>query len=170
MSEAYGAAFERSAGMTYWACLVTQPQGELRAAHNLKQQGFDFYIPRISVDTVRRGKKITIHPMMFPRYMFVWIVEQWYALKGTYGVSGIIMQGDRPHPVSNEVIDLVRGFEGSFPNPYKPNAALIVNDGRLRWQHVRFIGMKGSDRVRVLWYWLGRENEVVLPLKAVSPA
>jgi transcription elongation factor/antiterminator RfaH len=85
-----------------WYVVHTRPHAEWRARTHLENQGFQTFLPK-RLKTVRHARKITtLTGPFFPRYLFVVLDlsrDQWRSVKGTIGVSSLIMQGDLPHPV-----------------------------------------------------------------------
>ena len=54
-----------------WYVVHTHPNGEARAEHNLRRQGFHTYLPRYLRRT-RHARKTQLVPRpLFPRYVFV---------------------------------------------------------------------------------------------------
>src|SRR5439155_20208818 len=91
-----------------WCVVHTQPHRELRASVHLKNQGYRVFLP-LHRNTVRHARqfRIALAPP-FPRYLFVEILvgrDRWSAIRGTYGVSNLIMDGERPRGVPNGVVE-----------------------------------------------------------------
>jgi transcriptional antiterminator RfaH len=91
-----------------WYVVHTLPRAELRARTHLENQGFPTFLPK-RLKTVRHARKITtIVAPFFPRYLFVVLDlsrDKWRSVRGTIGVSSMIMQGDVPHPVPFGVLE-----------------------------------------------------------------
>ena len=109
--------------MPQWAVAISAPQSEAKAVINLERIGFEPYYPKIKVKRFYgRRRAVQIEPL-FPRYLFVKQTPQWAALRATQGISGIVMSGDRPATLPNEVIDTIKGRcdrDGIFipPSPF----------------------------------------------------
>src|SRR5205823_331150 len=78
------------------------------ASVHLKNQGYRVFLP-LHRNTVRHARqfRIALAPL-FPRYLFVEILvgrDRWSAIRGTYGVSNLIMDGERPRGVPNGVVE-----------------------------------------------------------------
>ncbi len=91
-----------------WICIHAQPNKELFAAQNLRNQSYHCYLPTVSkvVRHARRTK--TVRAPLFPRYLFVNIdvdVDQWRPILGTFGVSSLVMDGGRPKAVPFGVVE-----------------------------------------------------------------
>jgi transcriptional antiterminator RfaH len=91
-----------------WYVVHALPHSELRARDHLENQGFQTYLPR-RLKTVRHARKITtVAGPFFPRYLFVVLDltrDKWRSVRGTIGVSSLIMQGEVPHPVPYGVLE-----------------------------------------------------------------
>src|SRR5947209_3392066 len=91
-----------------WYVVHTLPLGEARAQTQLEIQSFPTFLPRRQ-KTVRHARRLTsVLAPFFPRYLFVVLDltrHQWRSVGGTFGVSNLVMQGDRPHPVPRGVVE-----------------------------------------------------------------
>jgi|HubBroStandDraft_6_1064221.scaffolds.fasta_scaffold00056_106 transcriptional antiterminator RfaH len=91
-----------------WGVVYAQAQCERVAGRNLERQGYEVFLPECQT---RKG----VRPL-FPRYLFVLLdLYRWWPITGTRGVSGLLMNGERPGAVEDEVIEELkrrRGDEG----------------------------------------------------------
>ena len=87
-----------------------QPHREKRADFHLRQQGFSTFLP-LYQKTVRHARQFrTVLAPFFPRYLFVRLDigrDRWRSVNGTFGVSSLIMEGERPKPVPPGVVESV---------------------------------------------------------------
>ena len=95
-----------------WSVAMVQPNAENRAILNLKRQEFDCYCPRFTEVIVQNGKKVSRSGPLFSRYVFVYIENAWSSILGTFGVTKLILNGDRPATVSESLIDELRTRSG----------------------------------------------------------
>jgi transcription antitermination factor NusG len=75
---------------------------------HLERQGYRVCLPRIA-RTVRHARRTrcVLRPL-FPRYLFVALDpdrDPWRAVRGTIGVSALVMAGERPCPVPEGVVE-----------------------------------------------------------------
>lgn len=95
-------------GERRWYVVKTLPRRELFAAQQLANQGFTTFLPK-QVKTVRHARRVrTGLAAFFPSYLFVEIDverERWRSINGTYGVSHLVTQGERPIPAPAGVIE-----------------------------------------------------------------
>lgn len=91
-----------------WYVVKTLPRRELFAAQQLENQGFTVFLPK-QVKTVRHARRVrTALAAFFPSYLFVELDverERWRSINGTYGVSHLVTQAERPIPAPVGVIE-----------------------------------------------------------------
>ena len=156
-----------------WLLVRTQPQREQYAQQNiLRWLGLNSYLP-FYYD--REKDKVKA---LFPSYLFVQSF-QWYAFKGVWGVSNVVMVGEGPARLSNDQIQELKAREVEdetnrhkiieLPDPYKIGDTLRVKDGAFFGFNGLYEGMDSKDRVYLLLSIFGRETRAVLPSEAVEP-
>jgi transcription antitermination factor NusG len=156
-----------------WLLVRTQPQREQYAQHNiLRWLGLESYLP-----FYYEREKDKVKPL-FPSYLFVRSF-QWYAFKGVWGVSNVVMVGETPARLCNDQILELREREKydeqrrheiiELPDPYKIGDTLRIKDGAFFGFNGLYDGMDSKDRVYILLKIFGRENRVPLPREAVEP-
>lgn len=155
-----------------WLLVRTQPQREQYAQQNIQRWlGLDSYLPFYYDREKDRVKAL------FPSYLFVQSF-QWYAFKGVWGVSNVVMVGEGPARLSNDQIMELRGREKEdearrckiieLQAPYRIGDTLRVKDGAFFGFNGLYDGMDSKDRVYLLLSIFGRENRVVLSSEAVE--
>ena len=152
-----------------WAVIQTQPQYEHVVRLLLMRANFETYLPRIKVHN-----RIT---PLFPSYLFVLLAERsWYPVMWTPHVTRLLMSGDRPAQLPEEVIVQIRRREQNglvkLPNPSKrPKKGQMVRiiRGSFEGRLALYEGMSGKDRERVLLDLLGQTVPVELPAKDIAP-
>src|SRR5262249_4609156 len=117
---------------------------------------------------------------LFPRYLFVtmdMMCQRWRAVRSTIGVTRLVCNGDDPVPVADNIIETLKGREGSdgfvvlrARPQFVLGAKVRVLDGVFADCLGLFDGMKDSDRVSVLLDLLGRKVRVVLDEFSVAAA
>ncbi len=160
-----------------WYVVQSRPHKELYAAANLQNQEFRTFVPQIS-KTVRHSRRTTtVSAPLFPRYLFValdFARDRWRSVRGTFGVSCLVMDGDRPRPVPRGLVEqLIAITDGTGGIDFR--AALTPG------QHVRFItgpfaekigrlvSLDGTGRVAVLLEILGSERKITVAPEALMP-
>jgi transcriptional antiterminator RfaH len=98
--------------MSYWACAQLEANRERLALHCLGLRGFEVYLPRLRVKRITPGCNTNVQaPALFPGYTLVLIELQWRAARWSPGVLRLVLDGDRPARVPDEVIAELRGRE-----------------------------------------------------------
>jgi len=159
--------------MAYWAVvqaeqrlLTPQPQRrETLAEHLFKRHGFESYLPRIKI---RQAGRLRIAPL-FPSYIFVRVVSAWYPLLWTEGDVRILMSGDQPAHLPENVMDSIRRREvGGFVRLPPAQRALRIGQrvrvlsGQFRGHVGLYDGQSAHERERILLDLLGRSVRVEL--------
>lgn len=163
-----------------WFAVQTQSNRENKAAQNLKQQGFQFYLPRY-LKRRSHARKIEIVPApLFPGYLFVQVdlaTQRWRAIQSTIGVLRLVTNGGEPAPLQTEIIDAMRQREDN-------KGFIVLNQKPLfnRGDKVRvlggaftdaaglFDGLADRERVAILLDLLGRKVRVLLDVNMVVAA
>jgi transcriptional antiterminator RfaH len=158
-----------------WYVVHTQPNGEGRADLNLRRQGFATYLPRYARSRRHARRQEVVKRPLFPRYLFVALDlarDRWRAIHSTFGVDRLVLAGEEPLPVPQEVIDEIRAREGGdglvalgLPAGVGPGSAVRLVDGIFADAKGVVERIADDCRVAILLELLGREVRVF-----VSPA
>ncbi len=105
---------------TAWYLVHTKPRQEGAAQVHLERQSYPCYLPRLSVEKIRRGKTQWVSEPMFPRYLFVQLDTSdqgpsWAPIRSTQGVSQMVQFGGRPAKVDDDLVSLLRRREQTKP-------------------------------------------------------
>jgi transcriptional antiterminator RfaH len=163
----------------YWAVARTEPQREKVAQHFLKLQRFETYLPQIIRLHVTNGRKVDLRRPLFPSYIFIRIIDRWYAARWTIGVAAIIMADAGPAHLHDDIIAEIRARE----RPTGSGVVQLPKPPRLRLrQPVRILsgsfvgcvglydGMAPHHCERVLLELLGqKEVPVTIPSADIVP-
>ena len=162
-----------------WHVVQTQVNGEVKAAENLRRQGYQTYLPRY-LKRRRHARKVDlIAKPLFPRYMFVAIdiaAQRWRSVQSTIGVSRLVTNGDEPAVVPDGVVRALRaredtkGFIKLDALPLAPGDKVRVLAGAFMDNAGLFNGMADHDRVSILLEMLGRKVRVLLDADMVAAA
>jgi transcriptional antiterminator RfaH len=161
-----------------WFVVHTQPNNETRAEYHLQRQGFSTYLPRY-LRQRRHARKVAMVPRpLFPRYMFVALDvarDRWLSVQSTFGVSNLVLAGEKPMPVDDRVIDEIRAREGhdgliqlGMPAGLKPGSPVRLIDGLFAEYQGVLERIADDRRVAVLLSLLGRQVRVFVPAASVS--
>jgi len=153
-----------------WYAVHTLPFAEKRAQVQLETQGFPTFLPKRR-KTIRHARKLsTVIAPFFPRYLFVVLDlsrDRWRSVNGTFGVSRLVMGGDRPCPVPPGVVETMLaaadadGLLDLRPD-LKVGTPVRLAAGPFADQLAVLERLDDSGRVRVLLNMLGRQVPVSL--------
>lgn len=165
--------------MMQWCVAQTQPLRESLAEQQLRQQGFDVYLPRIQKKRRHARREEVVKAPLFPRYLFVGVdsdADPWRSINGTWGVSHLLMWDDRtPAYVSQDVIDAIKSREGEGGTVsldtlclFEKGDRLRVLEGALQDQAGTFDSLDDKGRAQLLVNFLGKDVKVALPVDALE--
>jgi transcriptional antiterminator RfaH len=160
--------------MSYWCCAQIEPFRERLAAHCLALGGFEVYCPRLKEQVRSRGRKIVRTPPLFPGYAFVLIVSRWWDARWSAGVRRLVMDGELPAKVPDEVIAEIRGRERNglveLPKPHGllPGTKVRLVSGPFCDRIGLVAGLRAHERVLVLLNLLGGQQRVELARNAIE--
>lgn len=156
---------------SYWCVAQTESQREKVAAKFLEAASYGVYLPRILVKKDREAP-------LFPGYLFVEIIEQWWAVRRSVGVLRVLMAAGQPARVPGKVVAAIKRREGADGLVKLPRArgelesgdAVRIVRGSFAGHLAIFEGMNGATRVCVLLDLLGRKVPVSLGRDDVASA
>lgn len=166
--------FEGTISVEYWSVVQTQPFCERRAWRHLRNQHFECYLPLVRNMRVQKQRKTFSVSALFSRYLFVKIVDSWHSIKGTVGVSNIILAHDgKPACVQEKIISDLRAREDSngfvqLPEKeeFEIGQRVRVVGGKFAGQIGLYDGMTSRQRERVLLSLLGQSVPVELGISS----
>ena len=123
---------ERSNGL-HWFVVQSNPREEERALHFLTEKGFDTYLPRIEVVSVRKFNNVKTEKPLFPGYLFCRFHKEDEILahvRWTKGVKKLLPESVDPFPVEDEVVKAIQSLQ--------------EKDGVIRKQQ-----LERKDRIRI---------------------
>lgn len=161
-----------------WYAVHTQPHREGRAAAHLRHQGFPVFLPW-HAKTVRHARQFrTVRAPFFPRYLFVRLTigrDRWRSVNGTFGVSGMIMEGGRPLPVVRGVVEALMGMTDesgmlSLDRCLRLGQTVRIARGPFAGLVGELAAMDEKGRVKVLLDIIGKQVTVATSGTALVPA
>jgi transcription elongation factor/antiterminator RfaH len=161
-----------------WFVVVSQPRKEGWARLNLERQGFACFAPTIrkTVRHARRHREKLVP--LFPRYLFVALDlgrHQWRSVRGTFGVTTLVMEGERPRPVPPGIVEtLAAASDGAggydFEAELQPGQKVRFLAGPFADRIGTLTALDEGGRVRVLLELLGAEREIAAASGNLIPA
>jgi transcription antitermination factor NusG len=148
--------------LSHWSVVQTESQRERVAGEFLKAAGYAIYLPRILV------KKREVP--LFPGYLFVGIIDQWWGVRWSVAVVRLLMNGEGvPAVVPKGVVEGIQRREGSDGLVKLPKVRGMERGDQVRIVRGSFEGhiglyegMSGEARVCVLLELMGRAVPVVM--------
>ena len=99
-----------------WFLVRSKSRQEAVALTNLVRQGFETYLPMITIEKLVRRKKTVVQETMFARYLFVRLDtsgkgQSWSPIRSTVGVSELVRFGSQAAKVDEALIAKLRERE-----------------------------------------------------------
>jgi transcriptional antiterminator RfaH len=157
----------------HWYAIHSKPRQEERALDNLQRQGFEAWLPMLTVEKVLRGKLVQVTEPMFSRYLFIRLdTEQtnWSPIRSTLGVSRLVSFGNRPAPIADELIQALRNMPERAPEKLlQPGQAVRVVEGPLKGLEAVYQHADGELRAMVLVDLLSKHHLVSVDTQHLFP-
>lgn len=162
-----------------WAVARTILSQENKAQASLQTAGFESYSPKYLWVFALQGRTINRARVLFPGYIFFKLIsEEWKRIFHLDYISGLLMSGERPASVSQDIIDELRSREGSdglIRLPDKSERIRFYNGQGIRAKLGALMDLEGTflkgiggDRVKVAFNILGSEREVVMRVDEIE--
>jgi transcriptional antiterminator RfaH len=164
--------------MLSWYVVHTHRKQEDRTKNNLQAFGVETLMPKLRTNKYNEFTGQLSHGVkpLFPNYIFTRFKfnDLYHRIRFTRGVQNLICFNNKPAPVDNEVIDLIRARMGS-DGFVKMNDDLNVGDEVVitdrRFQNLCGIFERESsdtDRVSILLNAVGFQAHVVVNRNLIS--
>jgi transcriptional antiterminator RfaH len=161
-----------------WYALQTKSRQEATAEENLNRQGFDTYLPKISLKKRRRDKWVPVTEPLFSRYLFIQVDADEQSLapvRSTLGVASLVRFGHLLRPLPNEVIAHLKQAESPSSHqredavwPHQPGDLVEVLTGPFAGLTGIYQMQKGEDRALLLLSLLGSTQQIALPIDSLG--
>ena len=158
----------------HWYAIHSKPRQEERALENLQRQGFEAWLPLLTVEKVLRSKLVQVVEPMFSRYLFIRLdTEQtnWSPIRSTLGVSKLVSFGNRPAVVADELIEALQQMPEQAPQRLiQPGQQVKIVSGPLRGLEGIYQQADGELRAMVLIELLNKQHSIVTDMQDLRPA
>jgi transcriptional antiterminator RfaH len=136
-----------------WHVVHTKPRAEARALENLERQGFEVFLPMITLQKVRRAKLASVTEPMFSRYLFLRTtaaMEDLSVVRSTLGVSQLVRFGTVPAKVPNAWVEAMRVQPAVQETLHRPGDKVLLAEGMLKGLEAVYMHTDGEMRAMVL--------------------
>ena len=163
-----------------WYVVHCKPREEQKALDNLQKQGFECYLPKITLEKLVRGRVKSVTEPLFSRYLFVQKHSQnqnFSVIKSTLGVHRLVSFGPQPAQVNDALIETIRSLESLLGNETNGWRALIrtgdevkLLDGPLKGLRGIFLDSSGTKRAFVLIELLHKQHVIQVDKLDIIPS
>jgi len=146
-----------------WHLVHTKPRGETRALQNLERQGFEVFLPMITLQKVRRGKLTSVTEPMFSRYLFIRttsIMQDLSLVRSTLGVIQLVRFGNVTAKVPNDWVESMHLQPAVQEKLFNAGDKILIGNGVLKGLDAVFIQPDGETRAMVLINLLSKPHMV----------
>jgi transcriptional antiterminator RfaH len=146
-----------------WHLVHTKPRGEARSLENLERQGFEVFLPMITLQKVRRGKLTSVTEPMFSRYLFIRttsIMQDLSLVRSTLGVIQLVRFGTVPAKVPNDWVESMRLQPAVHEKLFNAGDKLLIGSGMLKGLDAIYVQPDGETRAMVLINLLSKPHVV----------
>ena len=157
-----------------WYVVHTKPRQEATAHEHLARQGYDCYLPMMTVQRIRRGKWVEDTECLFRRYLFIRLIagqSNFSPIRSTRGVSSLVRIGTAPAIVPDAVIEALQAIPHRAPPLFEAGAAVTITEGVFAGLDAEFVGLKqmpdGEMRALVLLQLLSKLQKIPIPATAI---
>lgn len=165
-----------------WLVATTQPHREAWAAENVIRQGFEVYLPKFIKRSSIEKRRVGVHKVqfLFPGYLFVCTTGLWRFLLGTFGVNGVVTNGEAPallpHHVMGQLFSrededgFIRlpGEKSAGPSPFSPGQQVRIVKGPFAGRMGMWEGSTKQEREQILLDVLGGKSKILIDREALE--
>ena len=163
-----------------WYVVRTHAKQEERASSNLQSWGLETLNPKLLVNKCNEftGQLSRVVKPLFPGYIFARFRfnDLYHKIRFTRGVHSLVCFNNRPTPVDEEIINIIRSRIGTngfvkAPAELRVGDDVVINDGRFRKLHGVFereMQDADADRVTILLSSVSFQAHVVVDRALVS--
>jgi transcriptional antiterminator RfaH len=153
----------------HWYAVYTRPKQEFRAESNLKAWGIETFNPCATERSRQLKKTRRALKQLFPRYLFArFPCEELHKITFTRGVQTVVSFGNKPAPVDDAVISLIRSRIGEdgfvrFNDELNPGDRVMIIAGPLASLEGIFDRtLNNSERVSLLLSTVSLQGRLII--------
>ncbi len=156
-----------------WYAVHSKPKQELRAVENLENQGFESWLPMMTVEKLRRGRLTEVVEPMFSRYLFIRLDTEhsnWSPIRSTIGVSRLVSFGNRPAPIADTLIQALRQLPERAPERlFRAGQDVSFIDGPLKGLQGVYQAESGEARAMILVELMSKQHLITANVRDLHP-
>ena len=156
-----------------WYAVHSKPKQELRAVENLENQGFESWLPMMTVEKLRRGRLTEVVEPMFSRYLFIRLDTEhsnWSTIRSTIGVSRLVSFGNRPAPIADALIQALRQWPERAPERlFRAGQDVSFIDGPLKGLQGIYQAESGEARAMILVEPMSKQHLITANVRDLHP-
>ena len=159
---------EKDSDVALWYALATKARDEAVAKANLERQGYQTFLPTISLKKRRGGHWMPVIEPMFPGYLFVALVlgaDDPVPIRSTSGCIGLVRFGQTYRPVPSTLIAALQGAQDGAldaPLPFIQGDKVRLAAGPFAGIEAVFDMPRGEDRAHVFLELLGKVQRLTV--------
>lgn len=145
--------------------VMSKPRQENLAKENLQRQGYEVYLPMISLTRRRRSRYVAVIEPAFPRYLLIRLdqdTDNWAPIRSTFGVSGMVYFGFKAAHLPDSIVEILQQRENeegvltlSAPE-LKQGDKVKILDGVFEGYEGIFTAKSRKERVTILLETTGK--------------
>jgi transcriptional antiterminator RfaH len=157
-----------------WFVIHSKPREELKAKEHLDRQGFDTFLPMISLEKVQRGRLKVVTEPLFSRYLFVQTNsgnQNFSVIRSTQGVHRMVAFGPIPAQVPDSLVDTLKQLELPELTPlFKQGDEVVLATGPLKGLRGIYQEPNGDKRAHVLIELISKPHLIPVDKEQLLPA
>jgi transcriptional antiterminator RfaH len=155
-----------------WHVVHTKPRAEARALENLERQGFEVFLPMITLQKVRRAKLANVTEPMFSRYLFLRTtraMEDLSVVRSTLGVSHLVRFGTVPAKMPHAWVEAMRAEPAVQETLHQQGDKVVLGDGMLKGLEAIYLEEDGEARAMILINLLSKPHTLAYETAHLLP-
>jgi transcriptional antiterminator RfaH len=156
-----------------WYAVHSKPKQEHRAVENLENQGFESWLPMMTVEKLRRGRLTEVVEPMFSRYLFIRLDTEhsnWSPIRSTIGVNRLVSFGNRPAPIADTLIQALRQLPERAPERlFRVGQDVSFIDGPLKGLQGVYQAESGEARAMILVELMSKQHLITANVRDLHP-
>jgi transcriptional antiterminator RfaH len=161
------------ASTNVWYAIYTKPRQEQRAHDNLVNQGYECFLPTVTVDKVKDQRLIQVLIPLFPRYLFIALNQEtsnWMPIRSTKGVSNMVSFANKPARAPADLITALKAIPPLVQHRFEPQQLLTIAAGAFAGFQAVFeklvTAADGETRALVLVELMHKQHRLAIPVSA----